>query len=77
MSFISRLDQIMFKLYAASDRAEQRDFDDLIALQTNAQEIESASLWLLKNAVIPENRPRLIEVVRQLGYGEIADRLPR
>jgi hypothetical protein len=77
VSFITRLDQIVFKLYAATGRSEQRDFDDLLALQPDALEIEQAARWLLAGAVDPDKRPRLADVIRHLGYGEIADRLSR
>lgn len=77
VSFITRLDQIIFKLYAATGRTEQRDFDDLLALQPSAPEAESAAHWLRDRAIHPDQHPRLADVVRQLGHGEIADRLSR
>jgi hypothetical protein len=77
VSFITRLDQIVFKLYAAVGRSEQRDFDDLVALAPRGMEIEPAARWLIARAVSPDKRARLTDVIRCLGHGEIADRLPR
>jgi hypothetical protein len=45
VSFASRIDQIFFKLYAAADRREPRDFADLRALQPTADELRAAARW--------------------------------
>ena len=45
VSFASRIDQIHFKLYAATDRQEPRDFDDLRALEPTADELKAAAAW--------------------------------
>lgn len=45
VSFASRVDQIHFKLYAAADRQEPRDFDDLRALEPTADELKAAAAW--------------------------------
>lgn len=45
VSFASRIDQIHFKLYAAADREEPRDFDDLRALEPTADELKAAAAW--------------------------------
>jgi hypothetical protein len=44
-SFASRFDQIHLKLYAAADRGEPRDFDDLRALEPTADELKVAAAW--------------------------------
>jgi hypothetical protein len=45
VSFASRIDQIHLKLYAAADRDEPRDFDDLRALEPTVQELKAAAVW--------------------------------
>jgi hypothetical protein len=45
VSFASRIDQIHFKLYAAADRNEPRDFDDLCALKPTGDELKVAAAW--------------------------------
>lgn len=45
VSFASRIDQIHLKLYAAADRDEPRDFDDLRALEPTGDELMAAAAW--------------------------------
>jgi hypothetical protein len=45
VSFASRIDQIHLKLYAAADREEPRDFDDLRALEPTDAELAAAAAW--------------------------------
>jgi hypothetical protein len=45
VSFAARIDQIFFKLYAATDRREPRDFADLRELHPTATELRSAARW--------------------------------
>jgi hypothetical protein len=45
VSFASRIDQIHLKLYAAADREEPRDFDDLGALEPTDEELKAAAAW--------------------------------
>jgi hypothetical protein len=45
VSFASRVDQIFFKLYAAADRREPRDFSDLRQLEPTAAELRAAARW--------------------------------
>jgi hypothetical protein len=45
VSFASRIDQIFFKLYAAADRREPRDFADLRQLDPTAAELHAAARW--------------------------------
>lgn len=45
VSFAARIDQIFFKLYAAADRREPRDFADLRALEPTADELRDAARW--------------------------------
>lgn len=45
VSFAARVDQIFFKLYAAADRREARDFSDLERLAPTHDELRSAARW--------------------------------
>ena len=45
VSFASRVDQIFFKLYAAADRREPRDFADLRSLNPTTAELHDAARW--------------------------------
>ncbi len=45
ISFASRIDQVFFKFYAAADRQEPRDFDDLQALEPTPDELRDAARW--------------------------------
>jgi hypothetical protein len=45
VSFASRVDQVYLKLYAAADRGEPRDFDDLRALGPTPEELRAAAAW--------------------------------
>jgi len=45
ISFISRYDQIFFKLYATADSGQGRHFQDLKDLQPTAEELLAAARW--------------------------------
>lgn len=45
VSFAARVDQIFFKLYAAADRREARDFADLERLAPTDDELRAAARW--------------------------------
>jgi hypothetical protein len=45
VSFASRVDQIFLKLYAAADRRERRDFEDLGQLRPTEQELRDGARW--------------------------------
>lgn len=45
VSFASRVDQIFFKLYAAADRREPRDFADLRQLAPTPEELRAGARW--------------------------------
>jgi hypothetical protein len=45
VSFASRIDQISFKLYAAADRREPRDFADLRQLEPTPAELRTGARW--------------------------------
>src|SRR5665213_3123084 len=49
--FISRLDQIHFKLYAAADQRDQTHMADLLALHPTNNELEMAARWTMTHDV--------------------------
>ncbi|MFC2149163.1 DUF6036 family nucleotidyltransferase [Candidatus Auribacterota bacterium] len=69
--FISRLDQIHFKLYAALDRGGYHA-DDLFALNPSNEEILMASQWVLTQDVSREFRYILKSFLQEKGYENIA-----
>jgi hypothetical protein len=73
--FISRLDQIHFKLYAAVDCSGGRHQHDLIALNPTGEEMERAARWTMTHDVSDEFRALLLEMLRTLGYGNVAARI--
>ena len=74
VNFISRLDQIHLKLYAAVDRGPQdRHYADLRALRPGREEIRAAAGWALQHDVSEPFRTSLKECVQALGYADVAD----
>jgi len=69
--FISRLDQIHFKLYASLDRGGYHT-DDLFALKPSSEEILMASQWVLTQDVSSEFRDILKSFLMEKGYENIA-----
>ncbi len=45
ISFAARIDHVFFKLYAAADRREPRDFADLARLDPTVPELRDAARW--------------------------------
>ncbi len=72
--FISREDQIYFKLYASLDRAGYH-IDDLFALNPSKDELESAVKWVLGQDVSDEFREITKSFLRKYGYDDIAARI--
>ena len=72
--FISRTDQIFFKLYAAVDRNDYH-VQDLIALHSTEKEMEEAARWVLTQDVSQEFRSILKDFLKKHRYGPIADRI--
>lgn len=65
------------KLYAALNRAEPRDLEDLRALDPDVAETEAGLRWLL--GLIPglTHRHRLSDLLHALGHDELVARFPR
>jgi len=74
--FIDRLDQIYFKLLAtASDEpGTSRHFDDLLALEPSANEIEKAAKWAIQLDSSEPIRQALKNILKALGYESIAEK---
>ena len=72
--YISRLDQIHFKLYASVDRNDYH-VDDLFQLKPMQQEIEDAARWVLTQDVSIGFKTILIDFLRKHGYEDISKRI--
>jgi len=72
--YISRIDQIHFKLYAAVDRNDYH-VDDLFQLKPTQQEIEDAARWVLTQDVSIGFKTILIDFLRKHGYEDISKRI--
>jgi hypothetical protein len=72
--FISRIDQIHFKLYAAVDRNDYH-LQDLIALNPTEEEMEMAAKWVVTQDVSDTFRSILKEFLERHGYGTVTQRI--
>jgi hypothetical protein len=73
--FIARLDQIHFKLYAAS-YPDNRHLQDLITLKPTEEEIEQAARWTIKHWPVDNYHQKICrEIIRELGYEGVAGRI--
>jgi len=74
VSFISRYDQIHFKLYAAADQGG-RHFTDLKKLAPTADELRAAMIWVFTQDASDGFRQVLGEVLKALGHGNLIDQI--
>ena len=65
--FISRLDQIHFKLYASADRGGHH-INDLLLLSPKDGEIKQAARWCMTHDVSAGFRLVLMELLKELGF---------
>ena len=74
--FLSRYDQIHFKLYATADW-DRRDvhFSDLIALKPKADELGKAARWCLAHDTSETFKLILKDLLGQIGYKDVAKKL--
>jgi len=72
--FISRLDQIHFKLYAAVDQDDYH-VQDLFALKPTEDEIEMAANWVVTQDVSEVFKALLKDFLEIYKYGDIAKRI--
>ncbi len=70
VGFISRYDQIHFKLYAAADQGG-RHFTDLKKLSPTAEELLAAARWTFTQDVSEAFRQLIGEVLQALGQGNL------
>ena len=74
VGFISRYDQIHFKLYAAADQGG-RHFTDLKKLSPTADELLAAARWTFTQDVSEGFRQVVGEVLQALGYENLINQL--
>ncbi len=76
--FISRLDQVHFKLLAAADpKAQPHHLEDLaVRIKPSEEEVRAAVAWLLNRQTSAWFRGRIGYAVEALGYDNISDEIP-
>ncbi len=72
--YISRLDQIHFKLYASADRGGHH-VDDLVALKPKSKEIEQAALWSMTHDVSESFRLVLKDLLEKLRFEDVSEKI--
>lgn len=72
--YISRIDQIFFKLYAAVDRGGYH-IDDLLKLVPTSDELLAAARWAMTHDVSEGFRMMLIELLKELGFEDVGSRI--
>ena len=73
--FISRWDQIHFKIYAARNKGPGRHVEDLLALKPTEAELLSAARWLISRDPPEPLREILKEMLNAIGYPSVAGRI--
>jgi hypothetical protein len=73
--FLSRFDQICFKLYAAVDQGIGKHYSDLISLKPVAEELERAARWSMTHDVSQGYRQSVKELLKHMGHEDVAERL--
>ena len=69
--YVSRFDQIHFKLYASIDSGGYH-VDDLFGLKPTESELQAATKWVLTQDVSDGFRLLLIDFLRKKGYRDLA-----
>ncbi len=75
VSFISRYDQIHFKLYAAADTGPGRHFQDLQDLRPTAEELLAAARWTVEHDPSEGFKQVLGQLLEHLGHGDLVDEI--
>lgn len=73
--FLSRLDQIHFKLYAATDQGPGKHYQDLLSLHPLENEIEAAARWSRTHDPSEGYLQELRKIVTSLGFSNVSDRI--
>lgn len=75
VGFISRFDQIHFKLYAAVDQSGGYHAADLHALKPTDEELIAAAAWSRSHDPSPGYRQDLKAFLEEFGHGDLGDRI--
>ncbi len=75
ISYISRYDQIHFKLYAAADSDQGRHYQDLQDLKPTPEELLAAARWTRNQDPSEGFRFLLGGVFKAMGHGQLIDQL--
>lgn len=75
MHFLGRYDQIHFKLYAAVDLGAGKHYDDLLAMNPTAEELEQAARWSMTHDESEGYRSVLKDLLKHMGFSHVAERL--
>ena len=73
--FLSRYDQICFKLYAAVDQGMGKHYNDLLLLEPDAKELEEAARWSMTHDVSESFRQSVKDLLKHIGHEDVAERL--
>lgn len=73
--FLTRYDQIHFKLHAAVDQAGGKHYDDLMALKASAEELEQAAKWSMTHDPSEGYKMVLKDFLEKIGHKDVAKKL--
>lgn len=73
--FLTRYDQIHFKLHAAVDQSGGKHYDDLIALKPTARELENAAKWSMTHDPSEGYKQVLKDFLERIGYKDVSEKL--
>ena len=72
--YVSRIDQIFFKLYAAVDRGGYH-IEDLLLLKPTSEELYEAAKWTMTHDVSEGFKMMLCQLLTELGFENVSQRL--
>jgi hypothetical protein len=75
LHFLSRFDQICFKLYAAVDQGIGKHYSDLISLEPDGEELEKAAQWSMTHDVSEGFRQNTKGLLQHMEHEDVAERL--
>lgn len=73
--YISRYDQIFFKLYAATDQGPGKHYADLKELKPKRDELLAAARWTRRQDPSDGFKLMLAGLLKELGYGDLTDQI--
>jgi hypothetical protein len=73
--FVSRTDQIFFKVFASVDSGPGRHFEDLRELKPAPEELEAGARWALTQDGSEGFRVMLLSMLKQMGCQDVAKRI--